>query len=47
MVKPEHLAAWQVEQIKIQEETLGSDLKTSLESDEPPEPYVPEKWRLE
>ncbi|KAM7540413.1 hypothetical protein Aperf_G00000039994 [Anoplocephala perfoliata] len=47
MVKPEHLAAWQVEQQKIQEETLGADPRTSLEPDEPPEPYVPEKWRLE
>ncbi|VDO15549.1 unnamed protein product [Rodentolepis nana] len=47
LVKPEHLAAWQVEQQKIQEETLGRDPRTSLESDEPPEPYVPEKWRLD
>lgn len=47
MVKPEHLAAWQVEQQQIQEETLGAGPSTSLESDEPPEPYVPEKWRLE
>ncbi|KAM3173326.1 hypothetical protein ACTXT7_012714 [Hymenolepis weldensis] len=47
MVKPEHLAAWQVEQQQVQEETLGSDPKTLLEPDEPPEPYVPDKWRLD
>ncbi|KAL5967155.1 39S ribosomal protein L18 mitochondrial [Taenia solium] len=47
LVKPEHLAAWQVEQQEIQEETLGSE-PLSLESlDEPAEPYVPEKWRFD
>ncbi|VDD74759.1 unnamed protein product [Mesocestoides corti] len=47
LVKPEHLAAWQVEQQQIYEETLGADPSTLTQSDEPPEPYVPEKWRLE
>ncbi|VDL20296.1 unnamed protein product [Hymenolepis diminuta] len=42
MVKPEHLAAWQVEQQQIQEGTLGSHPKTLLEPDESPEPYVPD-----
>lgn len=47
LVKPEHLAAWQVEQQKIQEETLGGE-PPSLESlDEPAESYVPGKWRFD
>ncbi|KAH9285629.1 39S ribosomal protein L18, mitochondrial [Echinococcus granulosus] len=47
LVKPEHLAAWQVEQQEIFEGALGSAPPTLESLDEPVEPYVPEKWRLD
>ncbi|VDM34817.1 unnamed protein product [Hydatigera taeniaeformis] len=47
LVKPEHLAAWQVEQQKIQEETLGRPPPSLDSLEEPAEPFVPEKWSTE